>query len=255
MKRRFLGATIALLVCVPPLLLGGFLLKIFVSIIALGSCYEFISIRKKRFNIPLYLSMIFYAIALHILPIRGMGLTLIFLISLFLMGILFYDISLDDISSTLLMGIIVAYAVYYVLKIYQQYNYLLMIFVSIGAFATDSGAYFVGYFLGKHPLIVRVSPKKTIEGALGGLVIGFALSFIFGYFFITYLPFKVLLFYALSLPVIAQVGDLSFSLIKRNYAVKDYGSIIPGHGGILDRIDSLLFCLIYFGSTGVLFGL
>lgn len=111
----------------------------------------------------------------------------------------------------------------------------------LGTFATDTGAYAVGRIAGRHPLAPQVSPKKTIEGAVGGLVAAIgavvALDYVLG------LPHKPLLLVLLgaALGVAAQLGDLAESAVKRQLGVKDMSRILPGHGGVLDRLDSLLF--------------
>ena len=116
-----------------------------------------------------------------------------------------------------------------------------VIFVS--AWVCDTFAYFVGRFFGKHKLIPEISPKKTIEGAIGGVVFtlitliayGCILRFGFGYKEIHLLHFAIL---GLVLPVVSQIGDLVASCIKRQYEIKDFGNVFPGHGGVLDRFDS-----------------
>lgn len=112
--------------------------------------------------------------------------------------------------------------------------------VLILSWASDTGAYFAGRFLGKHKLFPAVSPKKTVEGALGGLA-GAALGAAVACS--TFLP-SLPLVHGLLLAVIAgglgQAGDLGESMIKRSYGVKDSGGIVPGHGGILDRVDATL---------------
>ena len=112
--------------------------------------------------------------------------------------------------------------------------------VLILSWASDTGAYFAGRFLGKHKLFPAVSPKKTVEGALGGLA-GAALGATVACS--TFLP-SLPLVHGLLLAVIAgglgQAGDLGESMIKRSYGVKDSGGIVPGHGGILDRVDATL---------------
>jgi len=108
------------------------------------------------------------------------------------------------------------------------------------AWFSDTGGYFAGRFLGKHKLYEAVSPKKTVEGAIGGLF-GSALGALLAHFW--FLP-SIPLVHALPLAVVAgalgQAGDLGESLIKRSVGVKDSGQIVPGHGGILDRVDALL---------------
>ncbi|MBQ7500713.1 MAG: phosphatidate cytidylyltransferase [Clostridia bacterium] len=118
----------------------------------------------------------------------------------------------------------------------------LLVFVS--AWMSDTGAYFTGVFFGKHKLIPDVSPKKTVEGAIGGVVICM-LSFLLYGFIVSKAYGKsadYLLFAAagLLLSVISMCGDLVASLLKRKYNVKDYGNIMPGHGGVMDRFDSVI---------------
>lgn len=120
-------------------------------------------------------------------------------------------------------------------------------YVFIASLLCDTGAYLVGRKWGKHKLIERLSPKKTIEGAIGGWIFGFVFSFGFVYIcsLISHTSFNVG-FYIINsalLPIFSELGDLFFSAVKRNYGIKDYGNIFPGHGGVLDRIDGLLFCL------------
>ena len=122
-----------------------------------------------------------------------------------------------------------------------QYVYMLIFF---GAWMTDTFAYFAGYFFGKHKLIADVSPKKTVEGSIGG-ILGCILSFI-AYGLIVDIAFErtanswFLALMGFIASVVAQIGDLLMSVIKRHYGVKDYGAIFPGHGGMLDRLDSVL---------------
>ena len=116
--------------------------------------------------------------------------------------------------------------------------------IFLGAWITDTFAYFTGFFFGKHKLIEDVSPKKTIEGSIGGIFFC-ALSFvIFGLVVDTWFACDAnLIFLGVSgvvISLIAQVGDLIMSVIKRQYGIKDYGKIFPGHGGMLDRFDSIL---------------
>jgi len=115
----------------------------------------------------------------------------------------------------------------------------------IAAFISDSGAYFAGLYFGKHQAFPRVSPNKTIEGCVGGLLCTVAAMLIYGVILaiVTDLDVKfiALIIYAIVGSLATQLGDLAFSLIKRHSEVKDYGNIIPGHGGMLDRFDSMTF--------------
>lgn len=131
-----------------------------------------------------------------------------------------------------------------------RYLYLLTF---IGAWVPDTFAYFTGMLFGKHKLIPDVSPKKTVEGAIGGLVfcvlafVGFAL--VYNRFLIPEvwipenspaLPIGLMAVIGLAAGIVSMVGDLTMSLIKRHYGIKDFGKILPGHGGFLDRFDSVI---------------
>ena len=121
--------------------------------------------------------------------------------------------------------------------------YLLLPFVL--SFSSDTFAYFVGCLFGKHKLAPKVSPKKTIEGAFGGILgnilCGFLFAFLLDRYFGEYIRYDIMAILALLCGIVAQVGDLSFSLIKREFAIKDYGKLFLEHGGVLDRFDSVIF--------------
>lgn len=115
----------------------------------------------------------------------------------------------------------------------------------LGAWITDIFAYFCGRAFGKHKLIPDVSPKKTVEGSIGGTVFCILVMVIFGFVVEKLVPeiSANLLIFAVAgvlIAVASQIGDLSMSVIKRKYGVKDYGFIFPGHGGVLDRFDSVI---------------
>ncbi len=115
----------------------------------------------------------------------------------------------------------------------------------LAAFGSDICALFTGMLLGRHQLAPVISPKKTVEGAVGGLVGALLLTGLYwsvlGGLFSLSIPLVPMLVTVLAGAVVSQIGDLSFSLIKRERGIKDFGRILPGHGGILDRFDSLLF--------------
>ncbi len=114
----------------------------------------------------------------------------------------------------------------------------------VGAWVTDTMAYFTGRLLGKHNLCPSISPKKTIEGSVGGTLFC-ALSFLLYGFIVHKIVgvtpnYPMLFFSGLLISVVSQIGDLAASLIKREQGIKDYGKIMPGHGGVMDRFDSIL---------------
>jgi len=130
------------------------------------------------------------------------------------------------------------------LKGMENGRYLVLLPV-ICAFLTDAGAYFAGVFLGKHRGITKVSPNKSLEGYIGGILSGAVFMLLYGLILQNAagleVSFPVLALYGLLGSAVTELGDLSFSLIKRQYGVKDYGDLLPGHGGMLDRFDSMCF--------------
>lgn len=111
----------------------------------------------------------------------------------------------------------------------------------IVTWACDTGAYFTGTLIGKHPLLPRVSGKKTIEGSIGGLVFAVAGALLAKYWFAGYLGSGQAVVLGMAVGCICQIGDLVESMIKRDANVKDTSGLIPGHGGVLDRFDGLFF--------------
>ena len=113
------------------------------------------------------------------------------------------------------------------------------------SFGSDTFAFFAGRAFGRHKLAPKVSPHKTVEGAIGGLVgdalVGLAFAFVMNRFFDCGISYGGIALLGLACSVAAQLGDLSFSLIKREFGIKDYGHIFLEHGGVLDRFDSVIF--------------
>ena len=164
--------------------------------------------------------------------------------------------TVSDLSVTILGAFYVCYLFWYLIMARNLYGgEFAVLFVAVSAVATDTGAYFIGTWLGKHKLLPDISPNKTVEGAIGGALACIATVTLYGVFvFDKYAYANPVWLYAImgtACGLVAQVGDLAASCIKRYCGVKDFGKLIPGHGGLLDRIDSaiLLSPLIYIFLT------
>ena len=128
---------------------------------------------------------------------------------------------------------------------YLRHGLFFLMLVFIVAWVCDSAAYIFGSLFGRHKLIPEISPKKTVEGAIGGVVVTALASVFFGFMVDVFTEgitpdYLVLALTGLVLSVVAQLGDLIASLIKREHGAKDYGNVLPGHGGIMDRLDSII---------------
>jgi len=155
--------------------------------------------------------------------------------------------SLEHLSVVFLMSIIIPFFFSTIINIkHMASGDFNLIFVFLCAWATDTGGFVMGNIFGRHKLTPEISSKKTIEGAIGAICAAIVTTICFGYLVdmftadisINYLALAV---YAFLGSIVAIAGDLIASLIKRNFGVKDFGKLIPGHGGIMDRFDSVLF--------------
>lgn len=124
----------------------------------------------------------------------------------------------------------------------MNHGMLCFMLVFLMAWITDGGAYFVGSKLGRHKLIVRVSPKKTVEGTVGGVISCIIFTVVFGFIagmVTSAVPnYPALIIMSALVSIVSQMGDLIASLFKREFGIKDYGNVFPGHGGVMDRFDS-----------------
>lgn len=264
MKTRIIVAAL----CVPLLFVILFFLPpaataVIISCIAAVASYELLRAvgpcERKRFYV-------YAAVPAALIPLAyllGPGDVIYRAVLLLLLAVLFGDAVLSFTTekrcplthptAALFGGAVIPYLLSSIVSLRLFRNgcfYVLIPFII--AFVTDGGAYFTGVFFGKRHPFPNVSPKKTAEGCIGGIVVGIASMVLYGAILRLAADMRVS-FWAMALygfvaGVFTELGDLAFSLVKREFSVKDYGDLIPGHGGVLDRFDSMIFAapVIYF---------
>ncbi|KRQ86981.1 Phosphatidate cytidylyltransferase [Caloramator mitchellensis] len=255
MDKRVISAIIAI-----PLLLfftikGGIIFKIGVFILSLIGIYEY-SNAYKNTNNKVIVPILLFGLLLHtvILNMRNLEVLfpLIILICVVSMATPIFTKKYNIISSAItVIGFIYIVNFFGFLVLLrtevQGYKYIWIVFLI--AWASDTFAYYSGRIFGRHKLCPEVSPKKTVEGAVGG-ILGSIIGLIIWHFLFKDITIPVAHLIALGFfgGIISQIGDLSASLIKRFVNIKDYGNIMPGHGGVLDRFDSILFIapIVYY---------
>ena len=258
MLKRIITSIFALCVLIPVLFLSHtWVFPIAISVVSVMCLFEMFRCMGYSKNLTLTLPAYVIGAALPILQrIFKDGTKLIALAAVCAATYLVYTFALviwshgkftyNDMASSVLTSIYIVFALNMILYIrdFGENGNIIYLLIFIGAWITDIFAYFTGVFFGKHKLIEDVSPKKTIEGSIGGIVFC-ALSFVVtgviaDIFFGCNANLIFLGCSGVFISFIAQIGDLIMSVIKRHYGIKDYGKIFPGHGGMLDRFDSIL---------------
>lgn len=171
-----------------------------------------------------------------------------FYISVLLAMCVFFDetVKITDVSVVFLttLYVILCFTALLRLRYIDEGAQYIYILVFVAAWITDTFAYFTGFFFGKHKLIPKISPKKTVEGAIGGVIFCVIAFIVYGLIvqsvFDVELNLLLLAPIGLIMSVVSMIGDLIASAIKRAYGIKDYSNLFPGHGGILDRFDSIM---------------
>ena len=284
MKQRVISALVISAIGIVAVVLGGIVLDIFLLLIAIVGLYEFYGAFEKKGHSPIKLyGLVFLAFFVLMLYNGGSFMEIIitskrygvinifpplFIISLLLLLVTvvfrFEKHNIIDVAITLFGGFYVVTLLSFFVKVRDLSGGTCLFFITLGgAVATDTFAFFVGKKFGKRKLIPSVSPKKTVAGSVGAFVGNTTLLTIVGvilYFTGVYTKMPLYHYPILGalIALTAQIGDLSASAIKRYAGVKDFGKLIPGHGGILDRIDSYIFTfpvvyyyLLLFGIGGV----
>lgn len=258
MKQRIITGLALIAVAIPCVIFGGWCLKALITIVLAFSVYEILHILKRpKVNIYIYgvLGLFFASgilLNLDDLFINSYSI-FIFMVGLFTCMVIDQRMTMERTTYVFAMGLLVSSGMHALLGIRSLYGIEYIMVLALANYGSDTGAYFAGKFLGKHKLIPRLSPNKTIEGSIGGIIFGSAIALVYAYFNnILNQPIMILAIIVMTLT--SQIGDLLFSAIKRTYGVKDYSNLLPGHGGVLDRVDSLVFNAIVFSLFLVLVG-
>lgn len=265
-KKRVLTTIIYFpLVLIVMILNKPILIDILMSIVAIRAVYEFTNCAKnKNYKIISWIGYIF-AIAIAFRKFININLEYIFYLILLTVTILFSHvivtngrIRFEDISYTFFgLVYIIGFSCFIPLIYSLKNGNLLIWFVFFAAWGTDTFAYIIGKHFGKHKFS-KISPNKTIEGCVGGTIgslilimiytVWINLNYKFGFNYITIGMMSIVL------SIIGQIGDFAASVIKRHFEVKDFSNLFPGHGGMIDRIDSVIFIapFAYFFITNLL---
>lgn len=257
MKIKTIAAIVIIAIVIPPLMFGGWLLKVLEVLIALAAGYEGSKVVTGKADYIGIVLCFIAEIAMMLVPETHFSAILaIWLVVLFTVELIKGKVATDSVVYPFVITVLAGIALRCVDTVYamQIPGGLIMLYICLACFMCDTGAYFFGVAFGKHKMIPEISPNKTWEGSVGGYVTGLIVSFLYGFFVLKELPVSLIICGSIVLPLVAQVGDLSFSSIKRRFEIKDFSNLIPGHGGVLDRIDSLVFCLMVFNALMILFG-
>ena len=256
MKIRVISALIALAIIIPLICLGGYPFAIALGIISAIAYKEVLDLKKSHKEIPNVVKVL-GLISVIYLVLGNYGInSLAFAVSysrillplmLLLIPTIFYkknEYTTKDafllLGFTYFIGLI-----FNLLIIIRNIDvYLLLYLLSIPVF-TDTFAYLIGCLIGKHKMCPKISPKKSWEGAVAGLIGGTAIAIIIYSNLVGICNLKIIIM-TILLSIGGQIGDLFFSKIKRENDIKDFSNIMPGHGGILDRLDSVSFVIILY---------
>ncbi|MFD2925555.1 phosphatidate cytidylyltransferase [Halobacillus naozhouensis] len=252
MKQRTITAVVAALIFLPIVMLGDVIFQAFVYLIASIAIYELMRMKKiARYSLASVITLLLMWTLMYKqgmfwgydLPVTKSELTLLAVLILLSYTVLVKNrFTFDDVGFLLLSAIYIGMGFYYLI-VTREEGLQFIFYALFVVWATDTGAYIFGRLFGKHKLWPQISPKKTIEGSVGGVILACVVAYIFHMIEPFSHSLLIVLLVTILISIAGQIGDLVESALKRHYAVKDSGKILPGHGGVLDRFDSLIFML------------
>lgn len=254
LKTRIITAVIGIPLLLGVLYAGEMFRSGFFIVLALAAMYEFIEMMKTARRVGPVLPALLFVLALLLAELTGQSLMPLLLVSLLLavfMAVVQYPrIPFDNTALLMFFAAYLGVCLYYAMKLAAlEHGFLACLLAFLLTWASDVGGYVFGSRWGKHKMTPRLSPNKSWEGALGGVVLTAATALIFSYVAdMVTLTNAYALLLGVAASIAAHFGDLFMSGIKRFFQVKDSGRLIPGHGGVLDRFDSFLLVapVVYF---------
>jgi phosphatidate cytidylyltransferase len=260
-KQRLISSIFVFLLTVTFIVLGGqalFIGLLLISLVGLMELYRVIKLNKSVIGFLGYIACIVYYLFLYFKFYNYLMLFIGFLLlTMMAYVVTFPKYNIDQVVYVFfgLFYVAIMLSFIYKVRILDMGTYLVWL-IFISAWGSDTSAYLVGMSIGKRKFLPKLSPKKTLEGCIGGIVGAALIGYLYGLVFadnFTTINNPKLVFTIIcgSASIISQLGDLAASAIKRNHDIKDYGKLIPGHGGILDRFDSIIFVapVVYYLIT------
>ena len=267
MKTRLITAGIWAALAIVLIVIGSFatiVVSIALALVNVLICGEYLSAKKLHKNLKLFVPSLLCAFLIPLLSMTQAWLIplFVFVFGMFVLSVVFHKsirtedmmftvtgVSLFSVSLSALNGMVWAD---------KAHTAFIIVFALGVPWIADSAAYFAGSKFGKRKLCPEISPNKTVEGAIAGVIGGTLAALLIGLIFkLIYgqvtMYYGVLLMVGLINSVVSIFGDLTFSVIKRSCKIKDYGSLMPGHGGMLDRFDSVIFCIPVFYLFSIYF--
>lgn len=257
MKKRVISAIVALAIFIPLIYLGGIYFRIAACVLAVLGMKEFLDLPHKNKR-PKYVDTIFYALVILLTFVNENREIYYFLTLIAPMLLVIYcndnkKYNADEAFKLTGMAILVG-TIFNKFVLIRNDNIMLFIYLFLITMLTDTYAHLGGSLIGKHKLAPKISPNKTWEGSIIGGVFGTLCAATFYYIAIdSNVSVLGLLAVTLLLSSLGQLGDLFFSAVKRNHDIKDFSNLMPGHGGVLDRLDSIIFVVIgYILLSGII---
>ncbi|MGE5455637.1 MAG: phosphatidate cytidylyltransferase [Ignavibacteriales bacterium] len=259
MKKRVISAIVALAIFVPIFIIGGTIFNIAVFILSIIGLKEFMDVKDTKRKTPTFIQFISYTFLTLILlfGLQSETVTLnidytilaALFLSFLLPTVLYHDQDKYNVNDAFyLIGGVFFLALSMLLLIcLRQESLNIIIYLFLITIITDTFALVTGMLVGKHKLLEVISPKKTWEGLIGGTIMGVFVGTMFYHTVINpEISIWLVILITTFLSLIGEFGDLFFSSMKRFYNKKDFSNIMPGHGGVLDRLDSIIFVLLGF---------